>query len=150
MNLLFVCTGNICRSPIAEGLAPVKGSALGLTIHAKSAGTLGLQNRNADPKSVKVCKEIGVDIVQHRSQGLSNELVDWATYILVMERRHARHVRQHFPNAGNKILELGSFGGMAEVPDPIGGWIFKFRKCRKQIDRCLTSFLTQIQQRQRR
>lgn len=148
MNLLFVCTGNICRSPIAEGIAPVKGGSLGLTIDAKSAGTLGLQNKVADPKSVKVCKEIGIDISSHRSQGLTNELIEWSTYILVMERRHARHLRHHFPESQNKILELGTFGGLAEVPDPIGGWIFKFRKCRRQIDKCLQNFLEQIKQRQ--
>ena len=86
LNLLMICTGNICRSPIAEGLAPVIGSEMGLTVQTKSAGTLGLRELPADPKSVKVCSEINIDISTHRSQGITQELVDWATYILVMEK----------------------------------------------------------------
>ena len=94
LNLLMICTGNICRSPIAEGLAPIIGNELGLTVHTKSVGTLGLRERPADPKSVKVCSEVNVDISSHRSQGITQELVDWATYILVMERRHASHLEK--------------------------------------------------------
>ena len=61
-----------------------------------------------------------------------------------MERKHARHLRQHFPSDQDKVLELGTFGGLTEIPDPIGGWTFQFRKCRKQIDKCLTNFIQQL------
>ena len=97
-----------------------------------------------DPKSVKVCKEIHVDISMHICQPLTTELVSWAEYILVMERKHASHIREHFPNVQDAILELGTFGGLTEVPDPIGGWTFQFRRCRKQIDKCLVNFLQQL------
>ena len=144
LNLLMICTGNICRSPIAEGLAPIIGSELGLTVYTKSAGTLGLRDRPADPKSVKVCSEVNVDISNHRSQAITQELVDWATYILVMERRHASHLRKHYAQVDDKIMELGTFSGQSSVPDPIGGWTYKFRGCRKQIDKALRNFLRQI------
>lgn len=146
INLLMICTGNICRSPIAEGLAPVIGRELGLTVHTKSAGTLGLRERPADPKSVKVCAEVNVDISSHKSQGITQELVDWATYILVMERRHASHLRKHYVRVEDKIIELGTFSGRSSVPDPIGGWTYKFRGCRKQIDKALRRFLEQLPQ----
>ena len=84
------------------------------------------------------------DISDHICQPLSAELVSWANYILVMERKHARHLRQHFPSDQDKVLELGTFGGLTEIPDPIGGWTFQFRKCRKQIDKCLTNFIQQL------
>ena len=144
LKLLMICTGNICRSPIAEGLAPVIGKEMGLKVESLSAGTLGLKERPADPKSVKVCSEINIDISNHRSQGITQELVDWATYILVMERRHASHLRKHFHNVDDKIMELGTFSGRSSVPDPIGGWTYKFRGCRKQIDKALRNFLTQV------
>ena len=143
-NLLMICTGNICRSPIAEGLAPVLGHSMNLQVHAKSAGTLGLINRAADPKSVQVCQDINLDISQHRSQPITQELIDWATYILVMERRHARHVRQHYENADDKTLELGMFCGRPSIPDPIGQNLREFKKCREQIERGLKSFLSQL------
>ena len=144
INLLMICTGNICRSPIAEGLAPSIGRELGLKVDSKSAGTLGLQERPADPKSVKVCAEIKIDISSHKSQGITQELVDWSTYILVMERRHASHLRKHFQNVDDKIMELGTFCGQSSIPDPIGGWTYKFRRCRKQIDKALRNFLRQL------
>ena len=144
LKLLMICTGNICRSPIAEGLAPIIGKEMGLTVESLSAGTLGLRDRPADPKSVKVCSEINVDISSHRSQAITQELVDWSTYILVMERRHASHLRKHFQNVDDKIMELGTFSGRSSVPDPIGGWTYKFRGCRKQIDKALRNFLIQV------
>ena len=140
MKLLFVCTGNICRSPLAEGIAPLIAKQFHLVVEAKSAGTLGLSNIAADPHSVAVCKEVGVDISKHLSQGLSEELINWADYILVMERRHAEKVRGQFPQSLDKVLELGSFGSMSAIPDPIGGWKFKFRRTRKQITKCLEGF----------
>jgi len=143
-KLLFICTGNICRSPIAEGIAPEIGKQYQHDIEALSAGTLGLINRAADPKSVEVVAELNVDISNHRSQGITEELVQWADYILVMERKHATHVRQNFPTASDKVLELASFGSLAEVPDPIGKWKFTFRKVRKKIEKCLHSFLRQL------
>ena len=143
-KLLFICTGNICRSPIAEGLAPTMGKDYGHDIEAKSAGTLGLINRAADPKSVEVLAEIKIDISKHRSQEITEELIEWADYILVMERKHGTHVRQYFPAARDKILELASFGSLAEVPDPIGKWKFTFRKIRKKIEKCMHSFLRQL------
>lgn len=144
MNLLMICTGNICRSPIAEGLAPVIGKEFGLTVYTKSAGTLGLRDRPADPKSVKVCAEVKVDISNHKSQAITQDLVDWSTYILVMERRHASHLRKHFVGVDDKVMELGTFSGRSSVPDPIGGWTYKFRGCRKQIDKALRNFLQQL------
>lgn len=143
-NLLMICTGNICRSPIAEGFATVLGLEYGCQIQSKSASTLGLLNRPADPKSVKVCKEIGIDISQHKSQPITQELVDWADYILVMERKHAQHVRMGYENVDDKVLELGSFGGLTSIKDPIGGWTYRFRSCRKEIERSLRNFIQQM------
>lgn len=137
----MVCSGNICRSPMAEALAPMVGDRMGVDVRAKSAGTLGLVDRPADPKSVAVCREIGLDLRAHRSQGLSDELVAWADRILVMELSHAAHVREFFPDSADKVLQLGPFAGLAEIPDPIGGWTFQFRRCRDQLERGLEAFL---------
>lgn len=140
----MVCSGNICRSPIAEALAPVVGDRMGVDVRARSAGTLGLVDRPADPKSVAVCREIGLDLRAHRSQALSQELVAWADRILVMELTHAGHVREFFPDAADKVLQLGPFAGLAEIPDPIGGWTFQFRRCRDQIERGLEGFFRRV------
>ena len=144
MKLLMVCSGNICRSPMAEILAPMLGDRMGVDVRAKSAGTLGLVDRPADAKSVAVCRELGLDLRAHRSQPLTEDLVAWADRILVMELTHAGHVREFFPSGADKVLQLGPFAGLAEIPDPIGGWTFQFRRCRDQIQRGLEEFLRRV------
>ena len=144
-KLLFICTGNICRSPIAEVLAPVIGAKHGHMIQAKSASTLGLRNKPADPHSITVCRWEGIDLSPHRSQPITKELVEWADYILVMDRKHASHMYQKFPKSSqDKVLELGSFASMPGIPDPIGKWVFEFWKTKKRIIKGLEGFFKKL------
>jgi protein-tyrosine-phosphatase len=143
-RVLFVCSGNICRSPMAEGLALTYASRRGRAIEAKSAGTLGIVGRSADPYAMMVCQEIGVDIAGHQSQGLSSELIRWCDYAIVMEYAHAAFIRAKYPEVGEKLLLLGSFGGAMEIGDPIGGWKFQFRWSRDEIKKCVETFLDRI------
>ena len=143
-KLYFVCTGNICRSPMAEGLAPVIGKNHGFNIEAQSGGTLRVKRTKAAKNSIKVMKEIGIDISTHESTRITKDSIEWADYILVMETKHASVIRTHFPNADEKILLLGTFGGTMDIADPIGGWKYKFRACRKKLELCLDRFFQQL------
>ena len=129
---------------MAEGLARTIALEYGLSVEVQSAGTMRLRNRPADPHSVAVLHELGIDISRHKSQGVSVELVDWANYILVMEMRHAHKMRMEFSNIENKLMMLGPFGGRQDISDPIGGWKFQFRWCRNKIDRSIRSFFDQL------
>jgi len=143
-RLLFVCTANICRSPMAEGLAEGYAADRGWPIEVASGGIMGLIDRLADPHAVKVMGELGLDISSHRSQGVEQELVDWADYILVMELRHQMKLHERFPHVEGRVLMLGSFGGIHEVRDPIGGWRWRFRKSRDEIRRCVEGFMDRL------
>jgi protein-tyrosine phosphatase len=129
---------------MAEGLARWAADLKGRRVEARSAGTLGIEARPAEPHAVSVCAEIGVDIAGHRSQGLTDELVDWADYLVVMEVAHAAHLREKFPSVGERIVLLGSFGGVYEVPDPMGGWKFQFRGSRDTLRRCVETFVERL------
>ena len=113
-------------------------------VHVKSASTLGLDGRPAEPKAVAVCKEIGLDLSAHRSTPLVGELVDWAEHVLVMEYAHAQYIRENHPDVGDKLMLLGTFGGMLEIADPIGGWKFQFRRSRKDLQRCVEGFVDRL------
>ena len=143
-HLLFVCTANICRSPMAEALARRYADQRGWRVEARSAGVMGLVGKEAAPNAVRVLAELEVDLSTHRSQGLSEELVDWADHILVMELRHQIDLHTRFPESEGKVLMLATFGGMHEVADPIGGWRWRFRRSRDEIRRCVERFMDHL------
>ena len=126
---------------MAEGYARHYGNQRGWPIEVRSGGVLGIMNKPADPLAVKVMHEIGIDISAHQSGGVDQELMDWSDYVLVMELHHAAKLRKRFPSSENKIMVLANFGGLMEVKDPIGGWRWKFRKCRSDVIRCVESFM---------
>ena len=88
--------------------------------------------------------EINIDLEGHRSSGVTDEMMDWARYVLVMELHHAIKLRERFPAHEDKVLVLANFGGMSEVKDPIGGWRWKFRRCRADVIRCVDNFLNTL------
>lgn len=126
---------------MAEGYARAYGARRGWLIEARSGGVLGLIDKPADPLAIRVMNEIDIDIEAHRSSGVTEEMMQWAKYVLVMELHHASKLRERFPQHEDKILVLANFGGMMEVSDPIGGWRWRFRRCRADIIKCVEGFL---------
>ena len=129
---------------MAEVYAQAAGVERGRIIEARSGGVLGIIDKPADPLAVKVMGEINIDLEGHRSSGVTDEMMDWARYVLVMELHHAIKLRERFPAHEDKVLVLANVGGMSEVMDPIGGWRWKFRRCRADVIRCVDNFLNTL------
>ncbi len=146
-SLLFICTGNICRSPMAEGLAQAYGARRGIPVRVASASVLGLDGRKAHKHAIRVMSEIDLDISEHRAQPVTDALVEDAAHILVMEIQHAAALRERYPAADEKIMLLGTYGGMVEIRDPLGGWRRRFRICRDELQHCVETFIDRLPQR---
>ncbi len=137
VKILFVCSGNTCRSAMAEGLA--RRWALQhnyLNWEFASAGTLNIEGAPASENAVIACDEVGVDISAHRSQGLTVELLEAYDYIFGMGNAHVNIGRKLAPAASGKIFLLGAFGLGAseeEIPDPVGMELVFFREVRDLI-----------------
>ena len=143
-RLLFVCTANICRSPMAEGLARDYARRRGWPVEVRSGGIMGLMDKPAAANAVAVMKEIGVDISMHRSGGIDDELLEWADYVLVMELRHQSVLHERHPQCEGRVMMLGPFGGIHEVADPVGGWKWRFRKSRDSLKTCTEAFMDRL------
>ena len=128
-NMLFVCTGNTCRSPMAMGILRTLVDEKKVTV--RSAGMNTTDGNPAAPHSVEIVREYGGSLDDHQTKELTPELSRWADLILVMEFRHYEYVLQFAPEAVPKIFLLKEYKRNTrynEVADPVGKDLEAYRQ----------------------
>src|SRR3954453_20653615 len=149
-SVLFVCTGNICRSPIAEGLfRQLIGNRK--DIEVASAGVHAVRGQPPSLYAVEVCEKDGVDISGLRSQPLTADLVARATHIFAMTGTHLETIHMLFPHGAEKTFLLREFEEAGstcwrDVPDPIGMGRDVYETCARTIKNALPSVLAFVEQ----
>ncbi len=123
-TILFVCTGNSCRSVMAEGLLKKMLGLHGHQFYVHSAGIEAVDGFPSTPATIKALKEEGVDVSTHRSRRLTLEMIKTAHKIYVMEHLHMDWVLRMCPEAKHKTHLLSEFSSEHEketigIPDPI-------------------------------
>lgn len=138
-ELLFVCTGNVCRSPMAEYMMRKKlGRASAWKV--SSAGLSTAPQMPASRNAVAVLDELGMDLTTHRSRQLDRDLVDAANVIVVMTASHRDQIQTLFRHASEKVFLLRSFDPAADsvdLEDPIGSDVGTYRQIRDTIESAL-------------
>ena len=149
-NVLFVCTGNICRSPIAEGFfRRLLGNRR--DIEVASAGVHAVRGQPPSLYAVQVCEEEGVDISGLRSQPLSAAVIERASHIFAMTGAHLETIHMLFPQGAEKSFLLREFEEPGttvwrDVPDPIGLGRDVYELCARTIKNALPSVLAFVEQ----
>ncbi|HVU90062.1 MAG TPA: L-threonylcarbamoyladenylate synthase [Pirellulales bacterium] len=149
--VVFVCTGNTCRSPMAEALFRqamadrLKCRASEVEDHgvvAASAGLAAMVGGRAANEAVSVLKRMGIDLSGHESQPLTETLVRHADLLLVMTRSHRQAIVAEWPDAADRVRLLCRNG--ADIPDPIGGPPEMYERCAAQIKAEVVSWAEEI------
>lgn len=140
MNVLFICTANICRSPVAEHYLRHLGGVLGLNLlDVRSAGIIDMGGQPADPIAAKLARLRGVDLSPHRSRQVTDDDLRRADEVIVMERRHRAWLREHAPHALPKVslLRSGQAAGDLDLVDPTGGKLSDYESAFATLFACV-------------
>ncbi|MBN2565525.1 MAG: low molecular weight protein arginine phosphatase [Candidatus Eisenbacteria bacterium] len=151
-SVLLVCTGNTCRSAMAEGILKSlledrgRGRNGADLVHVLSAGTAGLAGFPATDSAISVAREHGIDISGHLSRALTGETIDRADLILAMTRSHLGRILENRPDASAFTFQLSEFadGSRVDVPDPIGDPREEYEKAYTMMDTYLRLALPRI------
>ncbi len=149
VRILFVCTGNTCRSPMAQllcckylsekfGCGIDDLEKMGYKVY--SAGTMGVAGSCASPEVIHICSEKGINADAHRSGPVTCGILEKSDFVFAMTEAHRKMIVQMCPTAANKCILLDS----ADISDPIGAGIDEYEKCAEQIEKALKNRLAKI------
>jgi len=136
-TVLFVCTGNTCRSPMAAGLFHqalknvLPREQADLPFRVLSAGTSVTEDQPADPQAVEAMREVQIDVAAHLTRSLGPNLVDTADWIFTMTWAQRESILRVMPACRDRVWLVSSRG--EDIPDPLHHSIERYRQVRDQL-----------------
>ncbi|CAB3810319.1 low molecular weight phosphotyrosine protein phosphatase [Paraburkholderia fynbosensis] len=129
-NVITVCHGNLCRSPMAAAMLRQRAEGL----HVRSAGLAAVVGQPPEAEAIAAMSEIGIDIRTHRATQLTRQLADDAELILTMTSAQTRSLESLYPPMRGRIFSIRGFDDV-DIDDPIGLPLSRFRQCRDVLTR---------------
>ena len=151
MNILFVCSGNMCRSPLAAALVRHKVTFappgnFGAAIQVESAGTSADAGLPMSLAMEIILQEQGIDSA-HQSQRVTWDLLDWADLVLTMTQTQKLMLRSQIPQMAGKLATLNEYSGNTSQPDiedPYGCDLDSYRRCAQEIETACDRLLNKL------
>ncbi|MDN5347023.1 MAG: ribose 5-phosphate isomerase [Clostridia bacterium] len=150
-KILFVCTGNTCRSSLAAVIAAQAAARQGFSpedIQIYSAGLAAVEGMPATPEAIQAAREMGLDLSNHRAAGLTGEMVKEAGLILTMTRGHKEALLKLYPEAQGKVFTLKEYvnPGSADpdIADPIGRPLEVYRRTARELEELTSKLLEKV------
>ena len=150
-SVLFVCTGNTCRSPMAEALFR-KAVEARADFEVQSAGVSAYPGDSANPETVKLLSTRGLKLDGFRSQPVSQELIEQSSHVFAMTSGHLEALENLFPDYSDKFyltcefVEIPGRGVASDVPDPIGMGRKAYEETAKTLDQAIPTLIAFIDQ----
>lgn len=138
-TILFVCTGNTCRSPMAEGIWNVMAKERGIKTRAVSCGLAAFPGDPATSQAVEAAKEYGAELSAHRARRLTLYDLEEAKAVCCMTRQQADALRRLAPELAGKITCLDQ----GDIADPFGGSLVSYRQTAQQIEAAIARRMAQ-------
>lgn len=131
MNVLFVCTGNTCRSPMAAALFNKIATEKDLDVRIESAGIFAEEGAPASTEAIIVMKEYDIDLLGHHAQPINTELLEKSDVILTMTAAHKMLLEQY---AEGKVFTLSEYADLDDdIDDPYGGDVEEYKECADEL-----------------
>jgi len=149
MKVMFICTGNICRSAMAHRMLEKKAKEENKNIETYSCGVFAYNGDKSTEEAISVLKTIyNVDLTTHRATNIRNSNIEEMDVILCATTAHKNNVLNMYPELDGKVYTMKEYVNYPEndldINDPWGCSYETYKKCAKEIDECINKLLTKL------